>query len=51
LKKLAPLVDDLRFVQALKHFSVTDKLEFLKVFKMKKIVAGQRIPVYGETID
>jgi hypothetical protein len=33
----------MRFMQNLKNFSATDKNDFIKILKFKKVTAGQRI--------
>ena len=41
----------MRFMQNLKNFSATDKLDFIRILKFKKITAGQRITSYTNTLD
>lgn len=36
------MIDDFNFMKKLKHFSFQEKMEIVKLFKLKKINAGQR---------
>ena len=45
------MLNDLRFMQALKGFTDSDKVELLKCFKLQKAMPGQRIYGASEKID
>ena len=37
------MMDDFTFIQKLSHFTQSDKIELAQSFKLRKIIAGQRI--------
>ena len=45
------MVDELSFMKQLKHFTFSEKVELLKLFKLKKINAGSRFFTDSDRID
>lgn len=45
------MIDELSFMKQLKHFTFHEKVELLKLFKLKKISAGSRFFVDSDRID
>jgi hypothetical protein len=50
-KLMLAVLEDMRFMQRLPNFELSDKLAMLKLFKIRKLAPGKRITSHGEYID